>query len=252
TAEEAGFEGEVPAEAVRAHFGAVLGEADVRAPLLAGGVSIARMVPMRLLPFRVICVLGMNDGEFPRRDPAPGLNRLTVELGTDRRRPGDRSTRGHDRFLVLPLFTAARDVVYESWQGADPRDGSRREPSVLVSELIDAAAGQHAPEAGDVAEALVVRHPLQPFSAEAFGPADEPRRFSYHVRWQEAAAGAANRREPLPPWFEGEPFERGEAEPELSINVLRRFLLHPAESLLERMGMRLVEVEEHGDDVEPL
>src|SRR5690606_22101061 len=227
TAEEAGFEGEVPAEAVRAHCGAVLGAPDGRAPLLTGGVSIARMVPMRLLPFRVICVLGMNDGEFPRRDPAPGLNRLTVELGTDRRRPGDRSTRDDDRFLFLQLFTAAQDVFYVSWQGADPRDGSAREPSVLVSELIDAAAAQHAPEA-DAARALVVRHPLQPFSAQAFGSADEPRRFSYHAQWQQAAAGAADRRVPLPPWFEGEPFDRGEAEPELSINVLRRFLLQPA------------------------
>lgn len=251
-AEEAGFEGEVPAEAVRAHFGAVLGEADVRAPLLTGGVSIARMVPMRLLPFRVICVLGMNDGEFPRRDPAPGLNRLTAELGTEKRRPGDRSTRDDDRFLFLQLFTAAQDVFYASWQGADPRDGSRREPSVLVSELIDAAVDQHEAGGEDVAEALVVRHPLQPFSAEAFGPAGEPRRFSYHARWQQAAAGAADRRVPLPPWFEGELFEPGEREPELPIGVLRRFLLQPAEALLERMGMRLVEVEEHGEDLEPL
>lgn len=252
SAGDAGFDAPVPAEAVRAHFGAVLAEADVRAPLLTGGVSIARMVPMRLLPFRVICVLGMNDAEFPRRDPAPGLNRLTAELGTGRRRAGDRSTRDDDRFLFLQLFTAAQDVFYVSWQGADPRDGSRREPSVLVSELIDAAAAQHAGDAKEVAEALVVRHPLQPFSPQAFGPADEPRRFSYHARWQQAAAGAADRRVPLPPWFEGEPLADAEAPPELPIGALCRFLLHPAESLLARMGLRLVEIEEQGDDVEPL
>ena len=252
SASDAAFDAPVPAEAVRAHFGAVLAEADVRAPLLTGGVSIARMVPMRLLPFRVICVLGMNDAEFPRRDPAPGLNRLTAELGTGRRRAGDRSTRDDDRFLFLQLFTAAQDVFYVSWQGADPRDGSRREPSVLVSELIDAAAAQHAGDGKDVAEALVVRHPLQPFSPQAFGPADEPRRFSYHARWQQAAAGAADRRVPLPPWFEGEPLADAEAQPELPISALRRFLLQPAESLLERMGLHLVEIEAQGDDVEPL
>ena len=251
-AEKAGFEDPVPAEAVRAHFGAVLAEADTRAPLLTGGVSIARMVPMRLQPFRVICVLGMNDAEFPRRDPAPGLNRLTAELGTDQRRAGDRSTRDDDRFLFLQLFTAAQDVFYASWQGADPRDGSRREPSVLVSELIDAAVDQHEAGGEDVAEALVVRHPLQPFSAEAFGPASEPRRFSYHARWQQAAAGAADRRVPLPPWFEGEPFEPGEAGPELPISALRRFLLQPAEELLTQLGMRLVEIQQQGEDLEPL
>src|SRR5690606_16060850 len=211
SAAEAGFDAPVPAESVRAHFGAVLAEADVRAPLLTGGVSIARMVPMRLLPFRVICVRGMNDGEFPRRDSAPGLNRLTAELGTDRRRRGDRSTRDDDRLLFLQLLAAAQVAFSVSWQGADPRDSSAREPSVLVSELIDAAAAQHAPEA-DAAKGLVVRHPLQPFSPQAFGSADEPRRFSYHAQWQQAAAGAADRRAPLPPWFEGEPFARGEAE----------------------------------------
>src|SRR5690606_15919739 len=111
--------------------------------LLTGGVSIGRMVPMRLLPFRVICVLGMNDGEFPRRDPAAGLNRLTAELGTPDRRHGDRSTREDDRFLFLQLMAAAQDVFYVSWIGRDPRDGSEREPSVLVSELLEAAAAQH-------------------------------------------------------------------------------------------------------------
>ena len=72
------------------------------------------MVPMRLLPFRAICLLGMNDGEFPRRDPAAGLNRLTRELGSDQRRRGDRSTRDDDRYLFLQLFSAAQDVFYLS------------------------------------------------------------------------------------------------------------------------------------------
>ncbi len=52
-------------EVVRSHFAGVLGEADTRAPLLTGGISFGRMVPMRLLPFRVICVLGLNDGDSP-------------------------------------------------------------------------------------------------------------------------------------------------------------------------------------------
>ncbi|MEG2981639.1 MAG: exodeoxyribonuclease V subunit gamma, partial [Stenotrophomonas sp.] len=91
-AHKAGFDAPLAAEIVRAHFTARLTEADIRAPLLTGGVSFARMVPMRLLPFRVICLLGMNDGDFPRRDNAAGLNRLTAELGTPQRRHGDRST----------------------------------------------------------------------------------------------------------------------------------------------------------------
>jgi exodeoxyribonuclease V gamma subunit len=59
------------AEVVRAHFAEQLAR-PTRAPLLTGGISFGRMVPMRLLPFRAICLLGMNDGDFPRRDPAAG------------------------------------------------------------------------------------------------------------------------------------------------------------------------------------
>ncbi len=251
-ARRAGFDAPVPAEAVRAHFAAVLGEADTRAPLLTGGISVARMVPMRLLPFRVICLLGMDDGDFPRRDPAAGLNRLTAELGSDRRRRGDRSTRDDDRFLFLQLFAAAQDVFYVSYLGADPRDGSAREPSVLVSELLDAVDGQHAPGA-HAGRDLVVRHPLQPFAAAAFGAGDA-RRFSYRQQWWPAATQPAQRRVALPPWFTGEPLaETGDADDALSIDVLRRFLQAPAEAFLRhRLGLRMAEVDAAEDDVEPL
>ncbi len=250
-AARAGYEAPVPAEAVRAHFADALAEADTRAPLLTGGVSIGRMVPMRLLPFRVICVLGMNDGEFPRRDPAAGLNRLTAELGGERRRTGDRSTRDDDRFLFLQLMVAAQDVFYASWIGNDPRDGSEREPSVLVKELVDAAAAQHRDEDA-AAQALVVRHPLQPFSPAAFGAGDEPRRFSYRRQWREAAAQPAARRILLPPWFEGAALDPVEAEADLSIEALRRFLLNPSKALMQRLGVRAPQVEARDEDVEPL
>ena len=259
-ARRAGVDIPVPAEVVRAHFAAALSEADTRAPLLTGGVSIARMVPMRLLPFRAICLLGMDDGAFPRRDPAGGLDRLTADLAGGRRLAGDRSTRDDDRFLFLQLFAAAQDVFYVSYQGADPRDGSVREPSVLVADLLAAADAQHAPEAKAAAH-LVVRHSLQPFAPAAFGSEDEPRRFSYHAQWWPAAAQPSARREDLPPWFGGTALpalDKGEREegadvPTLSLRELRRFLQAPGEAFLrQRMDLRLAEVEEVGEDVEPL
>jgi len=141
-----------------------------------------------------------------------------------------------------------------SYRGADPRDGSAREPSVLVSELLDAADGQHAPEA-KAGQALVVHHPLQPFAPAAFGAGDEPRRFSYRSQWWEAAAGATRKRERLPRWFDDAAMAMpaGEAEPRLSADALKRFLVAPAEAFLrQRLGLRLAEVEDAGDDTEPL
>ncbi|TAK38911.1 MAG: exodeoxyribonuclease V subunit gamma [Lysobacteraceae bacterium] len=250
-AEAAGFDAPVPAEVVRAHFAAVLGEADTRAPLLTGGVSFARMVPMRLLPFRVICLLGMNDGDFPRRDPAAGLNRLTAELGTDKRRHGDRSTRDDDRYLFLQLFSAAQDVFCVSWIGADPRDGSAREPSAVVSELLAAATAYHQ---GVAASDLVLRHALQPFAPAAFGSGDA-RHFSYRAHWHPAAGQLSGARAPLAPWMDAALALAPPPEPEteLSIDALRRFLLSPAEQFLrQRLGLRLAEVEAEGEDIEPL
>ncbi len=253
-AARAGFDAPLPADAVRAHFAALLGAADTRAPLLTGGISIGRMVPMRLLPFRVICVLGMDDGQFPRRDAGGALNRLTAELSTDARRPGDRSTRDDDRFLFLQLFAAAQDVFYVSYRGADPRDGSAREPSVLVSDLLAAVEGQHAPDA-HAGAALVVRHPLQPFSPEAFGAGGDPRRFSYRRAWWNAAAGAARQRTPLPRWFDAASvaLPMGQPEPRLHADALKRFLIAPAEAFLQQsLGLRLAELDAAGEDIEPL
>ncbi len=250
-AEQAGHADTVPPEVVRAHFSEALSQADTRAPLLTGGISVGRMVPMRLLPFRVICLLGMNDGEFPRRDPAAGLNRLTAELGTSRRRHGDRSTREDDRFLFLQLFAAAQDVFYVSHLGADPRDGSVREPSVLVSELIDAAARYH--DDADAADALIVHHGLQPFAASAFGDDEEPRRFSYRAQWRPAADRLGGARTPLPPWWSHALPEAIREEGGLPLEALRRFLLDPHARFLEqRLGLRLPEPIEATDDVEPL
>ena len=247
----AGYDGAVPPEVVRAHFADELSQADTRAPLLTGGISVGRMVPMRLLPFRAICLLGMNDGDFPRRDPAAGLNKLTAELHAGRRKAGDRSTREDDRFLFLQLFAAAQDVFYLSYLGADPRDGSVREPSVLVSELLDVAAHYHAdPEAKS---RLVVRHTLQPFAPAAFGSADEPRRFSYRAAWRPAADRVDAARGALPPWAPAPLPVPVEDERDVPLDALRRFLLDPAGAFLaSRPGLRLPEAIETVEDVEPL
>ena len=257
-AQRAGFDQPVPPEVVRAHFSAQLAEADTRAPLLTGGVSFGRMVPMRLLPFRAICVLGMNDGDYPRRDPAAGLNQLTAELGTSKRRYGDRSLREDDRYLFLQLFTAATDVFYLSYLGADPRDGSAREPSVLVNELIDVAARYHA-EPQLAAKALVVRHPLQPFAAAAFGAGNEgdealtePRRYSYRSEWRPAASAVPSARAPLPRWVL-EALPSREPVESLSLAELAGFLRDPADAFLRhRLALRLPEAGDAAEDREPL
>jgi exodeoxyribonuclease V gamma subunit len=257
----AGFDAPVPPEVVRAHFHAALTQADTRAPLLTGGISFGRMVPLRLLPFRVIALLGMNDGDYPRRDPTGGLNKLAAELGGPHRRHGDRSLREDDRFLFLQLLAAANDVLYLSYLGADPRDGSEREPSVLVAELLDVAARYHARPLA-ARRGLVVHHPLQPFAPAAFGAGSsatgegEPRRFSYRSEWRPAAQCQGGPRRALEAWQSAplpDPGPRREGTSELSLLELRKFLTDPpAAFLLQRLQARLPDEPRAQDDTEPL
>ncbi|HZH42617.1 MAG TPA: exodeoxyribonuclease V subunit gamma [Lysobacter sp.] len=260
---DAGFDAPVPHAVVLAQLRRALAEVDARAPFLSGGVCFGRMVPMRLIPFRVICLLGMDEAAFPARDPHDELNRLTLERDTLRRRVGDPSLRDADRFLFLQLFASAGRVFYVSWPGFDPRDGHARPPAAPVAELLDAAAACHvAADAGERAAlraALVVRHALQPYSAANFGAprideaAPDLRRFSFDARWHAAAAAAVGTRAPLAAFAPQPVCIAGEPERVLTLDRLRRALMRPpAFFLQEGVRLRLPEEEPALPEHEPL
>ncbi|HJW46490.1 MAG TPA: exodeoxyribonuclease V subunit gamma [Lysobacter sp.] len=245
----------VPVEhaVVLEHLRGELTQGDARAPFLSGGVCFGLMVPMRLIPFRVACLLGMEEAAFPKRDARDPLNRIVRALDTRERRIGDPSRRDADRYLFLQLFSSAGRVLYLSWCGMDPRDGSEREPSVVVSELLDAAVRCHAADDAKAREtirrALVVRHALQPFSPAAFGAplvdeaARDPRRFSFDARWHAAASEESGNA--TVPVFAPAPLPRdADTGAILSIERLRGALSKPHVAYLrDGLGVRLPEEE---------
>jgi exodeoxyribonuclease V gamma subunit len=252
-AQDAALQAPVPASVMRAWFTGALAEADPRQPFLTGGVTFGRMVPMRLVPFKVICLLGMNDGEFPRREPPGALNRLVALLDTRERRPGDRSVREDDRALFLQLFAAATQALYLSYLGQDPRSGEALPPSVVVSELLDLAA-KHFEDPGAARDALVVVEPLQPFSAAAFGggEAPDPRRLGFNPAWLAGAHAALGARARTPSFAAGLPDSLVETQREWTRDQLLRALANPArEFLVERLGLRLPESNERLPESEP-
>ncbi|GAA3912543.1 exodeoxyribonuclease V subunit gamma [Luteimonas lutimaris] len=262
-AAEAGFDAPVTHAVVRDHLLADLHDADARAPFLSGGICFGRMVPMRLIPFQVICLLGMDDGAFPGTDARDPLNRIVQGLASTERRVGDPARREADRYLFLQLFASAARTFYLSWQGFDARDGSAREPASVVAELLDTAVRYHAGDADTVREALVVRHALQPFSPAAFGAAHvdeatgDPRRFSFDQRWRiEVAPEMAA----LPAFAPRDGSTGGDVpaadgtqeDGVLAIDALRRALANPpAHYLREGLGLRLPEDEPALDEHEP-
>lgn len=246
---DAGLEQRLPIEIVRAWFDEVLNDSDLRQPLLTGGVTFARMVPMRLIPYKAICLLGMNDGEFPRRDPAGGLNRLAALLDTRQRLPGDRSLREDDRLLFLQLFAAASDCFYLSFLGRDARNDEARPPSVVVAELVE-LAGRYLRNEDDDARSLIVQHPLQPFSPEAFGRSDARRR-SFQANWRAATLAADERRGPLPRFADANA-GIAPAPARLTREQLQRGLANPPRAFLQQgLDLRLPRDEERLPDTEP-
>ena len=251
-AADAGFALPVAHAVVRDQLLASLRQADAGAPFLSGGICFGRMVPMRLIPFQVICLLGMDDGAFPGSDARDPLNRIVQGLGTDARRVGDPSRRDADRYLFLQLFASAGRALYLSWQGFDPRDGSVRAPASVVAELLDVATGYHAGDADAVRAALVVREALQPFSPAAFGAAQvdeaagDPRRFSFDARWvlPDSVGTAA-----LPVFAAASVSTRAadavaDPGPLFALDALRRAFVQPqALYLREGLGLRLPEDE---------
>jgi len=175
-----------------------------RQPFLMGGMTVCGMVPQRSIPFRMIAVLGLNDGEFPRVAADTGLNLMKQPGG---RRLGDRDTRSEDRYLFLETLMSARDRLHLSYIGEGVRDGKPRNPAAPLAELLAFLDAQLAPDK-DTIEARkadgcseeearrpwLLRHPLQPFDARYFGH-DSRRLFSFD------AAMAAPPGTPPPPFL---------------------------------------------------
>ncbi|HEX5757213.1 MAG TPA: exodeoxyribonuclease V subunit gamma, partial [Arenimonas sp.] len=154
-----------------------------RQPFLLGGITVCGMVPQRSIPFRMIAVLGLDDGVFPRARSDAGLDPM-ARLP----RLGDRNVRDDDRYLFLETVMAARDRLHLSFIGEGVRDGKPRNPAAPLAELLaflesQCDAGkfpQH--DDGEPDWPWLLRHPLQPFDSRYFA-ADDPRWFGFESAW---------------------------------------------------------------------
>ncbi len=170
---------EVPLQVLRAALAAELDD-PARGAVPSGAITFAAISSLRNLPYRVICAIGLNDGAFPR---AARANEFDLMAAAPRR--GDRQRRAEDRGVFLDLLLAARQCLYLSYTGRSIRDNAVLPPSVLIAELIDTlrpaiAADPRDPEALAAAcRKLVVEHPLQAFSTQAFAADADPRLRSF-------------------------------------------------------------------------
>ncbi len=152
---------------------------------ISTGVTFCTLLPMRSIPFKIVYILGMNDGDFPRSFPKIGF-----DLTDREKRLCDRSKRDEDKYLFLESLLSARDHLFISYIGQDISDNSERPPSVLVSELCDAISkGFALSDGASILDKVITRHPLQPFSSSYFD--QKSSLFSYSKQNLEAAEANA-------------------------------------------------------------
>ncbi|HWB71633.1 MAG TPA: exodeoxyribonuclease V subunit gamma [Egibacteraceae bacterium] len=218
-----------------------------RASFRTGHLTMCTLVPMRSVPHRVVCLLGLDDGLFPRRTAPDGDDVIARDPCV-----GDRDHRSEDRQLLLDAVLAATDRLVITYTGRDERTNAVRPPAVPLGELLDVVdrtvhSGELADDSTPVParERVVVHHPLQPFDARNFTAGalvrDRPWSFDAVALGGARAAGAARSApaafldQPLPP-VSGDVVE---------LDDLVRFVQHPVRAFLrQRLGIGL----RHGDD----
>ncbi|MCP3953639.1 MAG: exodeoxyribonuclease V subunit gamma, partial [Desulfobacterales bacterium] len=191
------------------------------------GVTFCTLLPMRSIPFKVVCLLGMNDGQYPRTSHLPGF-----DLMAQKRQLCDWSKRQEDRYLFLESILSARQQLIISYVGRSLKDNSDLPPSVLVSELLDyLEAGFKSGDDQPLAERLITRHPLQPFSHRYFE--GDPHLFSYSE--PDCRAARQNRATKITAGrFPDQPLAPPAAENWESVSIRRfcRFFNNPAAFLI--------------------
>ncbi|OUD12449.1 exodeoxyribonuclease V subunit gamma [Thioflexithrix psekupsensis] len=247
-----GFEFEQPLgiAAIIAYLRNYLNEINQPVHFLTGQITFCTLLPMRSIPFKVVCLLGMNDHSYPRVQRP-----LSFDLMAQYPKKGDRSLRHNDRYLFLEALLSARNHFYLSYVGHSVQDNSELPPSVLVSELKDyLMAGFKGIHGEKILELIQCHHPLQPFSPHYFmTPPLKTQLFSYSKEYCQASSVLLKKREAIKADFLTQALPYPDSHwTTVDVLDLLRFFKNPTQYLLkERLDINLSYEEQLLEENEP-
>lgn len=213
-----------------------LEQVERREGFYSGGISCASLRTGRVIPARVVALLGLDDGRFPR-DPTT----LAFDLVANRPEANDLPARVEDRLTFANAAGAAADHLHLSYIGHGSHDNKARPPSVMIAELLDAMPWATRAEA-------LVSHPMQPFSRLAFVDPRVPNYSAAHHRGALALLAPLGDR----PAFFPAPLPPDPATATVDLAVLVRFFQNPCAALLNgRLDLRFNVIEPRVGDREP-
>lgn len=246
TAERAGHETSLRLADVRALLGDRLAGRPTRANFRTGHLTVCTMVPMRSVPHRVVCLLGLDDGVFPRSTRVDGDDILARDP-----RVGERDRRSEDRQLFLDAILAAKDRLVVLYTGADERTGAERPPAVPLGELLDVLDRT---ASTTVRGRVVTHHPLQPFDTRNFvdGELHRGGAFSFDTSSFDGSLALRDGQADRTPFLE-KPLPPPEETDSVSLDALARFLEHPVRGFLrERLDVRTADERDEPSDAVPV
>ncbi len=212
---------------------------------LVGQVNFCTLMPMRAVPFKVVCMLGLNDADYPRTVQPIGFDLVPYS----KKQKGDRSRKLDDRYLFLEALLSARDNLYMSYIGRSCFDNQPRMPSTLVSELLEYIGRSFKlsePSDKPLPDCLISQQHLQPFNSHYYLPAS-------------AEQAGLNNHSYNPIWLPSEAIEPKAitaldvTPPELlDLDVFIRSVCHAQESFYQQsLGLRLPQFNDIAKDEEP-
>ncbi|HEY5980937.1 MAG TPA: exodeoxyribonuclease V subunit gamma [Microlunatus sp.] len=203
-----------------------------RANFRTGTLTVCTMYPMRSVPHRVVCLLGMDDLAFPRRTRSDGDDALAEDPWV-----GDRDRRSEDRQLLLDAIMSATEHLVVLYSGADPRTGAHRPPAVPIGELLDAVDQTvRTADGRPPRETVLRRHPLQPFDAGNFAVTDGRVPFSFDAAALRGARAAGGERSAGSAVYPRDPLPSPSPSGQVALADLIRFFQHPVKALLRDRG----------------
>ncbi|MFM7267261.1 MAG: exodeoxyribonuclease V subunit gamma [Cyanobium sp.] len=214
----------------------------------SGALTLSALEPMRAIPHRVIVLMGLDAGVFPRPSQRPGFHLLEL-----RRRLGDPQPADQDRYVLLEALLSARSQLLITWSCRDDRRGEALQPATPVRQWLDWLETAF-PGAGD---ALLVRHPASPLERTNFLPTPLRPPASCDLRLLAARRLLDAPQAPRQPFLLQRPMperlgERGAAAGDDPFADLRAWLMQPQRQWLAALGLRPAEVERSLEDLEAL
>ena len=123
---------------------------------ISGNITFCSMIPMRSIPYKIVVILGLNQGVFPRKNKD-----ISFDLIMSDQRYADRNIKDSDKYLFLESLISAREKLYLSYIGQSIKDNTEIPPSPVIDEVLDYIESGSGIE--DLKDKLIIKHPLHSF-----------------------------------------------------------------------------------------